>query len=362
MRLLGINLENFRNFESTTLAPTSDRVFFLGPNGQGKTNLLEAIGLSGSLRSFRKSGLDGLVGEGKVQARLFFRFSDDFGTDHEVMLGFRNKGSKDLELNGEKISRLGDYLGLFPCVALSSRDFRLVREGPSDRRKWLDLLLSSSSPEYLGNLQTYHRALRERNALLRRGGGEVEFSPFEKILAQTAVSLQDLRSRAIPELGRDLSKYYSSLSDSRESADLRYAPNLEQSSVDELISGYRVDRERDQFLGATRHGPHKDDFRFLLDQRDARAFASEGQQRGLVLALRLAEFNYLHHALHRIPLLLADDVLGELDAERKANFKKLLPAQAQVFATGTAYPSEEEKEMWETFSVSSGSLSKIKAQ
>ena len=110
-------------------------VFFLGPNGQGKTNLLEAIAMSGNLRSFRKSGLDGLVQEGKSEAQVFFKFTDDFGSEHQILLSFRNKGRKELELNGEKITRLGDYLGLFPSVSLSSRDFRLVRESPADRRE-----------------------------------------------------------------------------------------------------------------------------------------------------------------------------------------------------------------------------------
>jgi DNA replication and repair protein RecF len=123
-----------------------------------------------------------------------------------------------------------------------------------------------------------------------------------------------------------------------------------------MVVQYSQDRERDQILGSTRHGPHKDDFKFLLNQRDARTYASEGQQRGLVLALRLAEFSYLQNALQKNPIILADDVLGELDAARKANFKKLLPPKAQVFATGTAYPSEEEKVMWETYLVEAGTF------
>ena len=129
-------------------------------------------------------------------------------------------------------------------------------------------------------------------------------------------------------------------------------------AVEELIDSYEKDRKKDKMLGSTRHGPHRDDFKFLLNHRDARIFASEGQQRGLVLALRLAEFSYLHKTLRRIPLILADDVLGELDSDRKSNFKKLLPPQAQVFATGTSYPSEEERVIWETFAVAEGQFSK----
>ena len=221
--------------------------------------------MSGSSRSFRKSGMEGLVQEGKRRLN-FFRFCDDFGTEHEILLGFQGKGQKDLELNGEKITKLGDYLGLFPSVTLSSRDFRLVREGPSDRKKMVGFVTLLLVSEYLECLQTYHRALRERNALLKRGGGEVEFSAFEQVLARSAVSLQSLRALAFPEITRQLEASYCSLSDDLERAGLAYYPNLSSFEVDELIAQYSQDRERDRLLGSTRHGPHKDDFKFLLDQ------------------------------------------------------------------------------------------------
>lgn len=358
MRLLSLNLENFRNIESASLKFGGDRIFFLGSNGQGKTNLLEAIGLSATLRSFRKNGMDGLVREGEERSRLFFRFSAEVNGEHEILLDFRPKGEKNLELNGKKIARLGEYLGLFPAVTLSSRDFRIVREGPADRRKWLDILLSSSSKEYFEVLQSYHRSLRERNALLKQGGGDSELNAFEHSLAESTLILQSLREEAIPTLGVFLGRNYSSLTGGTEEAGLSYQPDLPQLSLNQLLARYSFDRERDRLFGSTRRGPHRDDFQFFLNQRDARIYASEGQQRGLVLALRLAEFYYLHESLNKLPLVLADDVLGELDQNRKANFRCLLPSQAQVFATGTSYPSKEERGIWETFLVEKGSFSK----
>jgi DNA replication and repair protein RecF len=192
VRLLSLNLEDFRNVANASLTFSGDRVFFLGPNGQGKTNLLEAIGLAGSLRSFRKSGMDGLVREGQSRSQSFYRFLDDNGDEREVFLSFRSKGEKILEVDGERINRLGEHLGQFPAVTLSSRDFRLIREGPADRRKWLDLLLSSSSLEYFNHLQGYTRALRERNALLKREASDGELLAFEQSLATHAVRLYSL--------------------------------------------------------------------------------------------------------------------------------------------------------------------------
>jgi DNA replication and repair protein RecF len=357
MRLLSLNLEDFRNVANAKISFSGDRVFFLGPNGQGKTNLLEAIGLAGNLRSFRKSGMDGLVREGQSRSQTYYRFLDDNGDEREVFLSFRAKGEKILEVDGTRVSRLGEHLGQFPAVTLSSRDFRLIREGPADRRKWLDLLLSSSSPEYFKNLQGYTRSLRERNALLKREASDGELISFEQSLAQCAVALFVMRAKSIPLVSESLVQSYSSLTDEAEAADLQYAPDLAIESIEEYLQKLAAERPRDRIMGSTRKGPHRDDFLFRLQKRDARTFASEGQQRGLVLALRLAEFSYLRQSLARIPLLLADDVLGELDNKRKANFRKLLPPEAQVFATGTTYPAEAESAIWETFEVSSGTFS-----
>jgi DNA replication and repair protein RecF len=351
-------LENFRNIESASLSFEGDRIFMLGPNGQGKTNLLEAIGLSSNLRSFRKSGLDGLVRDGQQQTSLFCRFLNDLGEEREVFLSFRTKGDKHLEVDGEKVSKLGDFLGEFPSVALSSRDLRLIRDGPAERRRWLDLLLSTSSADYFSTLQAFHRALRERNALLKQDGGDQELDAFEQALIPAAVRLRGMRADALPLLSKSLAASYEVLSGGEEEAGVDYRPDISLESEEQYRGRLLSDRTRDRIIGSTRRGPHRDDFTFLLNSRDARTYASEGQQRGLVLALRLSEFSYICDTRKRVPVLLADDVLGELDSARKANFEKLLPSSAQVFASGTSFPPSDQRESWETFRVSSGSFSK----
>ncbi len=358
MYLGALNLESFRNIESAQLQFTTKRIFFLGLNGQGKTNLLEAIGLSSTLRSFRKSGLDGLVKHGQKKSRLFYHFINEEDEKNETLLEFQDKGEKNLEVDGEKIKRLTDYLGCFPAVSLSSRDFRLIRDGPSERRRWLDILLSSSSSEYFETLKVFHRSLRERNAILRNSGGDRELDAFERSLIPNAHQLYKLRKEAIIQISQSLVNFYQSLSDGKEQVGLRYRPNFEIENVDEYAGKLSFERMRDRQFGNTRRGPHRDDFEFLLDEKDARTFASEGQQRGLVLSLRLAEFEYLKLATKRTPIILADDVLGELDEERKANYKKLLPSDAQVFASGTSMPPSEEKREWEVFQVNGGAFSR----
>jgi DNA replication and repair protein RecF len=357
VRLLGINLENFRNLDSLSLEFGSDRIFFLGANGQGKTNLLEAIGICSNLRSFRGSSPESMVMDGKTQSRIFAKFLDDDGQLVEVMINFGRKGGKEVEIDGESVKKLGDLLGKFPMVCLSSRDFRLVREGPSDRRKWMDLILSSTNSNYLSALQNYYRSMRERNALLKKQSGDSEILAFEYTLAASAQFLHLQRSQLFPSLNQSYDHAYSTLSGQQESASLSYSPDCSFSEVDDWLKMYSEERQRDRLLGSTRRGPHRDDFSLLLDKRDARHFASEGQQKGVVLALRVAEFSFLREKNRTMPILLADDVLGELDSFRRSNFRKLLHPSAQTFATGTSYPSLKEVETWETFRVKSARFS-----
>ena len=354
MRLLGINLQNFRNLSSVSLDFSSDRILFLGSNGQGKSNLLEAIGLCSTLRSFRGSSVESMVKEDEREAKIFARFLDDNETEREVLVSFGKKGSKLVNIDGESVKRLSDLLGQFPAVCLSSRDFRLVRESPSDRRKWMDLLLSSTSSVYLRALQGYYKSMRERNLLLKKEANDGELLAFEFTLASSAHTIHQTRSKLFPLINNTFEQSYTMLSDNLEKAKLSYLPDCQPEDPDEWRELFAKERRKDRQIGSTRKGPHRDDFSLLLDSRDARHYGSEGQQKGIILALRLAEFFYLQDQLSIIPILLADDVLGELDSARRKNFRKLLPPCAQTFATGTSYPSIKDEEIWETLVVKAG--------
>ena len=152
------------------------------------------------------------------------------------LLQFGQKGKKILELDGEEIKRFANYLGEFPSVAFSSRDFRLVRDGPSERRKWLDLVLSSSSKEYFEALRLYHRSLRERNAILKRGGGDKELDAFEKSLISSAFQVFQIRLKSLPTLSSYLTKYYHKLSDGVEEAGFKYRPDLNPENEEDLTA------------------------------------------------------------------------------------------------------------------------------
>ena len=258
-----------------------------------------------------------------------------------------------------KSNDLQTILVNFPPLPFHRETFAWFATDPRKEESGLTLVLSSSSKEYFEALRLYHRSLRERNAILKRGGGDKELDAFEKSLISSAFQVFQIRLKSLPTLSSYLTKYYHKLSDGVEEAGFKYRPDLNPENEEDLTARILEERSKDRQFGTTRRGPHRDDFEFVLQDKDARTFSSEGQQKGLVLGLRFSEFEYLKNSLGKTPLLLIDDVLGELDEKRKANFKKLLPAEAQVFATGTTYPESWEKETWECYQVESGSFTKL---
>ena len=217
----------------------------------------------------------------------------------------------------------------------------------------VDLLLSTASTEYFLSLQLYHRVLRERNALLKKGGGDRELDAFEQALIPSDFEFGNA-SRRLPKISVLLSESYAALSSKKEESDLAYKPDLLLESEQEWAKRLVEERAKDRIMGNTRRGPHRDDFTFLCNGKDARTFASEGQQRGLVLALRFAEFFFVRQVRDQTPLILADDVLGELDDERRQTSSNCSPRK-QVFATGTSFPSPGSGQMG-NFPVSSGTF------
>ena len=353
MRLANLNLVDYRNVETAQLGFESERIFFFGPNGQGKTNLLEAIGLGQALRSFRTSDARNLIRWDRPRAEILFRFNGVATGEVEAFVALDRSGSKEVSIDGDKVTRLGDFMGRFPSVVFCSDDLRLPRGGPGDRRKFLDLAFSSSDADYLESLRRYHKALRGRNALLRKNGEALELDAFEREMSVSAAHLVRVRAEALATLGKCFANRYRTIGGGAEEPDLRYDADLEIEEAEEFARLLRDGRDRDRLAKATQRGPHRDDFTFLLDARDARRFASEGQQRSLVLALRFGQADYLRNRLGLAPLILVDDVLGELDGERRLNFYSCLNEESQVFATGTE-PFSDDATEWETYETSAG--------
>jgi DNA replication and repair protein RecF len=352
MRLRRITLQHFRNIMLAELALAGPRQFFHGANGQGKTNLLEAVGLVTALRSFRASDARLLIAHGQREAAIGLEVEHERLGVTRVVIRLRADG-KEVACDGERVTRLGDYLGRFPTVVFSSQDLQLVRGAPAARRRWLDLTLAAMDADYLAALQTYHRALAERNSLLKLGRPDDELAAFEPPLASAAATLAAKRAVGAAELAVHLAVAYARLADGAETPALRHAPDLAAGDAAAWLAVLTKNRERDRQWRATIAGPHRDDLELTLDGRAARDFGSEGQQRALMLALRLAQAEFFRTRSGVEPLLLADDMLGELDPARRRRFWAALGEGRQVLATGTQLP-DAEVGAWQQFAVAGG--------
>jgi DNA replication and repair protein RecF len=355
MRLRKLTLRHFRNVGFAALEFSGRQQFLIGPNGQGKTNLLEAAGFLTALRSFRASNNKFLLGHGQTTAAIACDLEHERQGETHITIKL-HPDSKELWCDQARVTRLADYLGKFPTVVFSSQDLQLVRGSPAGRRRWLDLTLAAMDASYLRALQVFTRSLAERNVLLKRGGaGDAQLNAFEQTLAPAAVEVIRLRSAGIAALSETLKRAYARLADNAEPATLVYEPDFAETSVESLLARLEAGRVRDAQFRTTLVGPHRDDFRFVVRGTAARDFASEGQQRSLVLALRLAQAAWFQQRSGVRPVLLADDVLGELDPPRRRRFWSTIDPESQVIASGTRLP-EAELGTWQIFDVTDGTF------
>lgn len=339
MRFLHLRLQDFRNIAFAELALDAPRTFLLGVNGQGKSNLLEALGLVTALRSFRTQNTAALPRKDAGQYALVYEVEHEEYGKTEIELHGGGKGRK-LSIDGEPVNRLGDFIGRFPVVPLSAADFQLLRGSPAERRRFLDLTLSATDRAYYEALRSYHRGISERNRLLKNGGSGAEFDAFETEIATHAAVLVEKRRVGVGQLLGVLQDVYTGLADADEGPDISFTPNVEVETASGFADILGASRRRDEIMGSTQKGPHRDDFIFSLKVGGAKEYASDGQQRGLCVALRIAQASLFREALQVVPVLLVDDVLGELDPHRKAGFWKACPEGLQIIATGTELPDD----------------------
>ena len=359
VRFAQVTLQGFRNLPLAEVEFTGRRTFLGGANAQGKTNFLEALGYVTALRSFRGAETRALIGLGQPQAGLAFGLEHETFGASRVTVTLTPEG-REVQWEQGKVTRLADFIGRFPTVAFSSHDNQFLRGAPSLRRRWLDLTLAAMAPAYLTALQRYTRAVAERNILLKQGGphrqaqgggdtGAIE--AFEHELAIHAAALVAAREAGVTALGALFHAAHARLVPEGESAGLVYAPDTGAVTAGEHAALQAKNRPRDTLLKSTERGPHRDDVDLLLNGRPARQFASEGQQRCLVIALRLAQASYFKAQGGITPVLLCDDVLGELDPSRRARFWASLDDDPQVIATGTTLP---ETQGWQILRVENG--------
>ena len=298
----------------------------IGRNGVGKSNLLESVELLGSLRSHRVSQDQDLIHWDAPEARLRAHTSD--GDDLELQL--RRRGGRQAKRNGKTLDRQIDLIGPLRCVGFSALDLHLVRGEPALRRQWLDRVVLQLEPIYADLMSRYSRLLRQRAQLWRQGRGmptvdrEALLDTFDLQMSLISTRIHRRRRRALARLEPLAQRWQHHLSSGLEQLSLRYAPGsvLEGEEEEEawrlaIAEQLRAQRKDEERLGSCRVGPHRDEIGLDLNGTPARRFGSAGQQRTLVLALKLAELELVGELWGQPPLLLLDDVLAELDPQRQ---------------------------------------------
>ena len=334
MHLAHLRLRDFRNYPRLDAEFTPGFHLLLGANAQGKTNILEAIYLLATLRSFRGVGGAPMIRHG--QKGYFVGGRVVAQGEHEIKRYWSPRERK-LTLDGQPVRRLTDYLGTLRTVIFCTEDLQLVKGLARSRRRFLDLLLSQTHPTYLPLLQRYTQALRSRNALLKQPlFDEVALDSFSQELVLLGNELIRFRAELTPKLSPLVRLAYRRIAHAAEELRLEYQPCVKTDFAVELAQF----RQRERACRMTLVGPHRDDVQLLLDDQSAAEFGSEGQQRTLALALKMAQAEYLTGLHGAPPVLLIDDVMGELDEQRRSGLLPLLEraheARGQVFMTATA--------------------------
>jgi DNA replication and repair protein RecF len=361
VHLAQLKLRDFRNYARLDASFAPGFHLLLGDNAQGKTNILEAIYLLATLRSFRGVGGAQMIRHGQKGYFIGAQVVGQAGREIKV---YWSPAERKLTLDGQPVRKLTDYLGTLRAVVFCTEDLQLIKGTARIRRRFIDLLLSQTHPVYLPLLQRYAKALRSRNALLKqRAVDEEALESFSRELVQLGNRIIQFRRQLLPKLSPLARLAYRRISNEAEELRIDYVPSVKRDFAVELAQS----RARERSQRFTWVGPHRDEIELLLEERSAAKFASEGQKRTLAIALKMAQAEYLAGIQGTPPILLIDDVMGELDAKRRGGFLPLLNrarhARSQVFMTATEenWPRElaDQLQRWE---VSGGALRRIGVQ
>lgn len=337
MRLKEINVTNFKNIPSARLELSEKVNCFLGDNGMGKSNMLDAIYFLSFCKSFTGA-----------QDRLVVRRGEDFAilkgryerkeVEEELILGLAPGKRKSLKRGGKEYTRLSAHIGLFPLVMVAPRDADLIRDGGEERRRWMDLVISQSDPRYLDALIRYGQGLEQRNRLLRDGSVDhTLYDAVETMMEMAAEYIHEARARWVATLTGMFAAHYDAIAGTGEKVELTYESHLNTpgSTLRSLLDGAR---RHDEIVRHTSVGPHRDDILMTLEGMPMRQTGSQGQCKTFTTALRFAQYDFLRDATGMRPLLLLDDIFDKLDATRVGRIMELVTRAesfGQIFITDT---------------------------
>ena len=317
MIIKSLELADFRNYDSLHIHFSKGTNILYGDNAQGKTNILEAIFMSATTKSHKGSKDKDIINFHKEEAHIRVFLEKD-NIEHKIDMHLRKNKSKGIAINGQKIKKAADLLGLLNVVFFSPEDLNIIKNGPAERRRFVDMELCQLDSFYLYNLNHYNKIVNQRNKLLK----DMYFQPelrdtlniWDSQLVSYGSKIIERRNLFIKQLNEIILGIHRKLSGNQEDLSICYEPDVLIKDYEKALND---NQERDIKLKQTTVGPHRDDFSFMIGNIDIRKFGSQGQQRTSALSLKLSEIELVKKVTKNNPILLLDDVLSELDSNRQ---------------------------------------------
>ncbi len=331
MKIKSLKLKNFRNYDLLYLDFDDSINIFYGNNAQGKTNILEAVYLSGTTKSHRGTKDRDLIRFGEEESHIEVIVEKN-SLDYQVDIHLKKNSPKGIAINKIPIRKASELFGIINIVFFSPEDLNIIKNGPSERRRFIDFELSQLDKIYLSNLSNYNRVINQRNHLLKDLKDEQTLDVWDMQLIKYGNEIINRRNKFIRQINEIISSIHYNLTGGKEDIKLIYEPNNGNISLEQMI---KRNREKDIRIKSTSAGPHRDDICFLVKGIDIRRFGSQGQQRTAALSLKLSEIELVKNVINDTPVLLLDDVLSELDKYRQNYLlNSIHDIQALITCTG----------------------------
>ena len=337
MIINSVNLENFRNYESLFIEFDNNTNILYGNNAQGKTNILESLYMCSTTKSHRGSKDKEVIRFGKDEAHIKV-IVNKRDVPHRIDIHLRKNKSKGIAIDGIPIKKASELFGIVNVIFFSPEDLSIIKNGPSERRKFMDIELCQIDKMYVNNLLNYNKIVNQRNKLLKDLSFNFDKSLYETLdiwdiqLAQYGSLVIKRREEFIRQINEIIENIHFKLSGEKENLVIKYEKNT---SEKDLLNQITLNREKDIKLKTTNTGPHRDDLGFFINGMDVRKFGSQGQQRTSALSLKLSEIELVKRVINDMPVLLLDDVMSELDSNRQNQLlESIKGVQTIVTCTG----------------------------
>ena len=355
MLITELELQNFRNYETQKIEFNNSINVFYGDNAQGKTNIIESIFVSAFGKSFRTSKEKELIKYNKNFLNINLKYQKK---DRDGSIKIQIADKKSILVNGVKIKKLSELLGNINIVLFTPDDINILKGGPSNRRRFLDIMISQLRPNYMYNLNLYLKTLEQRNNYLRQireqNKDESLLDIWDEKISEYAINIYNYRKEFIEKIKNKIKNIHSEITDKKEEIEIEYISECK--SKEEYLRLLKQRRKLDIIKGFTTKGVHRDDFMIYINKKELDIYGSQGQHRTAILSLKLSELNIVYDEIGEYPILLLDDFMSELDAKRRNHFLEKI-RNTQVIITCTEKINVENKKIL-IYNVTNGKVTK----